>query len=424
MPSISEQKPIIYVHLYGFYCILVLAAFLVDCPAKVLNGFISILFSPSNLITDYIEIGGLGAALLNSGLIGLASISLLHLSRVEINGAAISGILTVCGFAFFGKTIYNSLPITLGVYLYSIVKKIPFKDVAVTSLFATALGPLTSILSFGMGLEIWSGILAGCLSGILVGFIVIPLANSFINFHQGFNLYNTGFSAGIIGMFASGILRMFNLQVNTVSIISSGNNFLLSLLLLPLFVAFLFIGLYYNNWSFKEYLKLMRYSGRLRTDFVENCGYGIVLINMSIMGFISWGYILMIGAQINGPSIGALLTIMGFSAYGKHPFNTIPVFLGAFAASMFNMHDPTDTVSVIAVLFASTLAPIAGRFGIIAGIFAGFVHVSMAFNVGYLHGGINLYNNGFSGGFVAAMLVPIYLFFAEKLNLKKGLRDN
>ena len=168
----------------------------------------------------------------------------------------------------------------------------------------------------------------------------------------------------------------------------------------------------------------MRHSGRLRTDFVENCGYGIVLINMAIMGFITWGYIILIGAQINGASIGALFTIMGFSAYGKHPANTIPVIFGAFAASMLNMHDPTDTVSVIAVLFASTLAPIAGRFGITAGIIAGFVHVSMAFNIGYLHGGINLYNNGFSGGFVAAMLVPICLFIAEKLNLKKALRDN
>jgi len=28
-------------------------------------------------------------------------------------------------------------------------------------------------------------------------------------------------------------------------------------------------------------------------------------------------------------------------------------------------------------------------------------------NVGVLHGGVNLYNNGFSGGFVAAFLVPI-----------------
>ena len=247
----SQRKQVSYAHLYVFCAFLVLAAFLVDSPVEVLDGFILILVSPSNLITDYIKIGGLGAAFFNSGLIGLSSVFLLHLNRVKMNGAAIAGILTVCGFAFFGKTIYNSFPITLGVYFYSLVKKLPFKEVAVTSLFATALGPLISMLSFGMGLEIWKGVLAGCVSGIIIGFIITPLANSFFHFHQGFNLYNTGFTAGIIGMFATGILRMFNLQVNTVSIISSGNNFLLSILLLPLFTAIFLIGLYYNSWSFK-----------------------------------------------------------------------------------------------------------------------------------------------------------------------------
>ena len=33
--------------------------------------------------------------------------------------------------------------------------------------------------------------------------------------------------------------------------------------------------------------------------------------------------------------------------------------------------------------------------------------MAMCLNVGYLHGGINLYNNGFSGGFVAAVLAPL-----------------
>ena len=41
-------------------------------------------------------------------------------------------------------------------------------------------------------------------------------------------------------------------------------------------------------------------------------------------------------------------------------------------------------------------------------VIAGFFHMSMVMNVGYLHGGMNLYNNGFSGGFVAAVLVPIF----------------
>ena len=31
-------------------------------------------------------------------------------------------------------------------------------------------------------------------------------------------------------------------------------------------------------------------------------------------------------------------------------------------------------------------------------------------NVAFLHGGINLYNNGFAGGFVASFLVPLLDF--------------
>ena len=70
----SQRKQVSYAHLYVFCAFLVLAAFLVDCPVEVLDGFILILVSPSNLITDYIEIGGLGAAFFNSGLIGLSSV--------------------------------------------------------------------------------------------------------------------------------------------------------------------------------------------------------------------------------------------------------------------------------------------------------------------------------------------------------------
>lgn len=422
--GLNEIKKGSYIHLYVFCTLMVLTAFLLDSPPRVFDGFVRILISPSNLITDYIEIGGLGAAFFNSGLIGLATVFLLHLSRVEMNGAALAGILTVCGFAFFGKTIYNSIPITFGVYLYCLFKKVPFKEVAVTGLFATALGPLISELSFGLELELWKGMLAGCITGIIIGFIVIPLANAFFCFHQGFNLYNTGFTAGIIGMFATGILRMFNLRVETVLIVSSGNNVTLSVFLLALFAVIFMIGLYYNGWSLNGYKQLLGYSGQLRTDYVLKCGYGITLINMAVMGLIAWGYIILIGAQINGACIGALFTILGFSAYGKHPANTIPIFLGAFAASVLNIHDPTGTVAVIAVLFGSTLAPIAGRFGIIAGIFAGFIHVSVTLNVSYLHGGMNLYNNGFSGGFVAALLMPLCVMIAEKFNLKKGLRNN
>ena len=35
-------------------------------------------------------------------------------------------------------------------------------------------------------------------------------------------------------------------------------------------------------------------------------------------------------------------------------------------------------------------------------------------NIGYLHGGMNLYNNGFAGGLVAAVLVPIIESFRKE----------
>jgi tetrahydromethanopterin S-methyltransferase subunit F len=64
---------------------------------------------------------------------------------------------------------------------------------------------------------------------------------------------------------------------------------------------------------------------------------------------------------------------------------------------------------VLAALFGTTLAPIAGRFGWHWGLVAGFVHSSVVQTVGQLHGGLVLYNNGFAAGLVAAVLLPVIL---------------
>ncbi len=406
-------------HLALFFLSQVAAAFVFQSPMEILYGLGRILTSSSVLITDYIAVGGLGAALMNSGLIGLISLLGVRLIRAPLGGDIVAGLLTISGFALFGKNLYNSIPITAGVLLYARLRKIPAKDVALSSLFATALGPLVSELSFGLGLSPWSGVLAGCGAGVAIGLIITPLAESCFRFHRGYNLYNIGFTAGIIGMFATGILRMFNLQVEPRLLLSSGNNTALSLYLVPLFLAILLYGLHLCGWSLRDYKKMLALSGQLRTDFIEQCGYGITLVNIALMGAVCWAYVLLVGGELNGATLGGIFTVMGFSAFGKHPKNTLPIFLGAFLASLLNMHELSGTTAVIATLFGSTLAPIAGAFGILPGIFAGFCHVSMVLNVGYLHGGMNLYNNGFSGGFIAATLVPLYLAFLPKRKTAK-----
>ena len=107
---------------------------------------------------------------------------------------------------------------------------------------------------------------------------------------------------------------------------------------------------------------------------------------------------------------------MGFSAFGKHPKNVLPIMLGVYIASMVNKYEPSSTLAILTALFSTTIAPIAGEFGIIAGIFAGFIHKAVATNVTIIHGGINLYNNGLAGGMVSAVLVPLYKSFVERRN--------
>lgn len=143
------------------------------------------------------------------------------------------------------------------------------------------------------------------------------------------------------------------------------------------------------------------------SDFISSNGFGLVLLNMAILGFVSIAYLFIVGSSISGPVIGGIFTVIGFAAFGKHLRNTLPIMLGVYLANQIFVWDVSSTGSVLAALFATTLAPIAGAYGLIPGIIAGFLHMTVVMNVGYLHGGVNLYNNGFSGGFVAAIMIPI-----------------
>ncbi len=67
----------------------------------------------------------------------------------------------------------------------------------------------------------------------------------------------------------------------------------------------------------------------------------------------------------------------------------------------------TDPGPILAVLFSTTLAPLAGEFGAFTGIIAGFLHLIMVERTGAWHGGIDLYNNGFAGGLTAALIVSV-----------------
>ena len=153
----------------------------------------------------------------------------------------------------------------------------------------------------------------------------------------------------------------------------------------------------------------MRTSGQSPTDFIALAGLGPTLANMGLTGAIGMAYVLAVGGELNGPVIGAIFTIVGFAAFGKHPRNIVPIMAGVFLGSLAKPWSADDPSILLAALFGTTLAPIAGRFGWHWGVVAGFIHSSAAQTVGPLHAGLNLYNNGFAAGIVASVLVPVII---------------
>ena len=396
---------------------IMISALFFNSPAEIISGMKNIIISESILISDYMLIANPGTAIFNSGLLMLIAIIISKLNKVNMNGTVIAAILTVAGFALFGKNIYNTFSIVLGVFIYARIKNEKFNKFILIALFGTALGPMVSQISFGTDLlSPLTALLIANLMGILAGIMLPSLAAHFIKFHQGFNIYNIGFTAGMLGTIFMSLFRAVGLETASTLILAEGHDQELIFYLFVLFISMLIIGFLFNDYSFKGYLKILEHSGRLVDDFVLSEGFGLSFINMGLLGIYTTLYVIIIQGSLNGPVIGAIFTVVAFGAFGKHIKNITPIFVGVLLASIFQIWEINSIGAILAALFGTTLAPIAGVFGWKSGVIAGFIHMAMVMNIGYLHGGVNLYNNGFAGGMVAAFLVPIIATFKEGPN--------
>lgn len=82
----------------------VLFGFLVSTPTEIVSGLIDIQFVRDTLITDYIGVGGMGAAFVNSGLLTLIAAAFFYFFKADVGGSAIASLSLVLGFSLFGKT--------------------------------------------------------------------------------------------------------------------------------------------------------------------------------------------------------------------------------------------------------------------------------------------------------------------------------
>jgi Protein of unknown function (DUF1576) len=389
---------------------------IVDGPEAVMRGLIEIVSTRDALLTDYFGVGGKGAGCVNAGMLTLAACVIYYRCSAKMSGAAVACLFLVLGFGLFGKNLVNIWFIVFGVFLYCRFKGEPFATHINTAFFGTALAPIFSEIAFSTALPIEIGLPLGAVTATVIGFVLAPAAAQLFKAHMGFSLYNMGFTAGIIGVLVVALFKSFGFVPDPVMIWTSGYDRLLGAFLLAIFLSMSAIGFFLDRNAVAGVLRIVRESGQAPADFVSLAGFGAVLVNMSLTGAIGLGYVLLVGGDLNGPVIGAIFTIVGFAAYGKHPRNIWPIMVGVFLGSLIKPWSATDPSGLLAALFGTTLAPIAGRFGWHWGIVVGFLHSSAARSVGTVHAGLNLYNNGFAAGIVAAVMAAVIMSVQTRRN--------
>ena len=403
----SRHYQYIFPGTIAFSIVLMLIGLSMGHPEQLLSGLWKIVTMQDLLITDYIHIAGPAAAFVNAGLVTIISILIIKLAKDPFNGFTIVEMGLMAGFSLFGKNVFNIWPIILGTWLYARYQKEPFSKYASVALLATALAPLVSYMALG---SVHASLPLGVFTGILVGFLLPSLSAYTYKIQNGMNLYNMGFACGLLAMILVPVMSSMGANPTVAHHWAAGYNLHFAIFLGVLCLGLTVAGFFFSGrpaWAaWAGYRRLLRTTGRAPSDYLRMFGPAPVLINMGVNGLLATGYILLVGGDLNGPTLGGIFTIMGFSAFGKHPRNIIPVMFGVWLGAYGMHYEPNYPALQLAGLFGTTLAPVAGHFGPVCGILAGFIHSALVLQTGGPVAGLNLYNNGFSGGLIAIVLYP------------------
>ena len=134
--------------LWAFAGLLALAGVLagLDSGENILWGLYQIVTTEDALITDYVRIAGVGAALVNSAIVTAISICMLYAAGDTLNGMTLVEMGLMSGFSLFGKNFVNIWPILAGTWLYTKYRREKLGGNIGIGLMATALAYTTASL--------------------------------------------------------------------------------------------------------------------------------------------------------------------------------------------------------------------------------------------------------------------------------------
>lgn len=410
--ELDKRHRIGYKWAFAYALAFAVIGFALSGPKEILEGIIEIMVANDILITDYFALVGMGPTFVNVSLVTLITVAIMYFNSVPLNGAGVLTLGLMTGFSFFGKNLFNMWFIFLGTLLYSWMNNERFAKYTLTALLSTSLGPLISTLFFYGGRVTMENVVASVIIGIIIGFIMPLLAAHTDKLLHGMSLYNGGFAIGLIALVIVPVLKSYGFEFESVLKWSTGHNTEIALTIYSICILLVFGGYTVDKeHAFENYSNILKRPGISAHDFTVLDGMGAVLINMGVNGMIATTYILLIGGDLNGPTICGIITVIGFGAKGKHAKNITPVLIGVALGGLTKQWRPDDPAAQIAALFGTTLAPFSGTYGVFAGIAAGFLHSSVSSQAGLGYSGVNLYNNGFAGGIVSLVLYPVMMRF-------------
>lgn len=406
------------------FCIFTLAvlwgaALLLATPVEIFEGMKKIISSRDVLTTDYFAVAGYGAALFNAGLMLLLAVVLVELVKIPYTGLTLVVIFINTGYGLWGKNPVNAIPCITGVWMYARLHRVPFARYIYTALFATCLAPFVTDMVYNLPFPQAVNIVAGAMTGLLIGYILPPLAVHTASMHMGYCLTNVGFAGGMLATVMYSVLRAMGIESKSQFLWQEGMHPGIAIGLLGYFIITFLFGLYLEGGKPQGIRRVMRHPGRAVADFIIMDSVGTTLMNMGLVGTIAEVYIFLTGGDMSGPVVGSILALFGFASFGVHLKNYLPVMAGVFLAAVLSVHAPADPAMQIAAIFVMAIAPVAGQFGVVAGVAAGMLHAALVVCTGALAGGLNLYNNGFSAGWVAIVVVPFVESFMKRFEMRQ-----
>lgn len=389
--------------------ILIGSGFIFDTPIDLIQGLVKILKFNNLAPVDNMAVGSIGSALTNAGLSTLIGILIIKIMYAPFNGLSISACMTITGYALLGKNPYNIIFPIIGAITFLKLNKFSLREYAPLVLATSGLCPIVGYISF-----ISESFILGPLLGFLAGFILPSLSLDIISNHPEIFHLRNGLAVGIIGSIIASSLIFFNINLNHLENSLDFTDLRLVIIVYILCFILLLPKIIYNR-DFSDYKNLISSNSSLSLSFTEEYNPYTILFNMGILGIIGTTFIILTNSNLNGMTLGAIITMMGFGALMLDPKSALYIILGVFISGYLGKYEVNSDLLASATLFGTSLAPIVRRYGKFKGLLAGFLHGILVTQLPSIHHGLILYNNSFSTAIIAIILVPFYDILSKKM---------